>query len=167
LEAKVIENPEIFVVDQLAVEFMHKDMHMLGGAEPLKGQFHQLDAAGKSVGQPLKPGPGQFRQKRILLDSVYLASAQTSQLGGEQPKTAAPFDTHRTPDQLCVRSEQGAISTSALQIVIDGNKRQEVIDFTKPAGRYLIEDIHGNSEAGNKSRSGFCPEEFNEGIVIL
>jgi hypothetical protein len=167
LEAKVIENPEIFVVEQLAVKFVHKHMHVLGGAELLKGQFHQLDAAGKRVWQPLKLGSGQFRQKGILLDSVYLSSPQTSQLSGKQAKAAAPFDTHRTPDQFCVRSEQGAISPSALRIIVDGNKRQEVIDFTKSVGRKVVEDIHGNNEAGNKSRSGFCPEEFGERIVIL
>gem|GEM_PF-3522603 len=141
-KSKVIENPQVFVVQQLPVEFMDEQVHMFPGAELLKRQFHQLDALGDGLWQASESFAGKFCHERILLDGIYFAGSQARQLNSKQTKAAAPLDTYSTVDELCMRSEQGTIGTSSLRIVVNGNKGQKVVDLAKTARRKLIKDIH-------------------------
>lgn len=110
----MIKNPEIFVVQQLPVEFVHEQIHMFWWAELLKRQFYQFDAAGNTLRQALKSLAGKSCHEWILLDGIYFAGCQARQLSSKQARAAASLDTHSTDDELSMRSEQRAVGACAL-----------------------------------------------------
>jgi hypothetical protein len=62
--------------------------------------------------------------------------------------------------------EERAIGAGSAGVIVDGNKREEIIDLAKTPVGEMIKDIHRNGEAGNEHRSGFSPEKRCSEYVI-
>jgi hypothetical protein len=131
LEAKVIEDPEVFIIEQLTVELMHQDVNRFGRTKTLDGSLNQFDTPGDVRWEALNTEAGQRRQQRILFHRVHLPGSETSHFCRKNAKPCPALDADGAADPAAVGTDKFQVSARSPVVVVDRNKREEVINLSE------------------------------------